>query len=211
MSNKWISPFADLASAGRELALRLETYRDAENAIILGITRGGVPAAIEVARHLHLPLDVVIRRSLLVTPAGEAIGATTVAGTLVMDPRVPADDFLRDGLAELQARTLMCRGERPPVDVRDKLVVIVDNGMRTGKTMRVAVRSARSLGASRIIAATPVGTPESRAIVEEIADEVICLQWLPLGNVAMGYAKFDVPRNDHIATFLADATSMTSR
>ncbi|HEX8155375.1 MAG TPA: phosphoribosyltransferase family protein [Thermoanaerobaculia bacterium] len=210
---KWIHPFRDLASAGRELAVVLEPYRDAPNTIVLGITRGGVPAAIAVAGHLRLPLDLVVRRGLLVTPAGEGIGATTVAGTLVVDPRLPAandppveprDHFLLEGFAELHERTLLCRGDKPAVNVAGMNVIVVDNGLRTGGTMRVAVRSARTLGASRIIAAAPVGTPESRASVEEVADETICVKWVPMGNVAMGYARFDVPVNEAIAPLLAN-------
>lgn len=206
------APFPDLVTGGRELARALEHYRGAARTIVLAIVRGGVPAGIEVARHLELPLDVILRQTLLLKPDGESMGATSVAGTLRLhpditppppDPRTPLQHYLTDTIADLQHRVVQCRGDRAPVDVSGKTVIVVDNGMRTGGTMRIGVRAVRALGAKRIIAASPVGTPETRAGVEEVTDEVVCLQWLPLGNVAMGYRKFDVPVIESVAELIA--------
>ena len=190
--------YENLASAGRALAPHLEPYR---GAIVLGIARGGVPAAIEVARHLGAPLDLIAKHGLLIAD-GKPIGGVTVAGTLVADPRLPSSDFVQEGLDELRARTQLCRGDRAPLDVRDQTLIIVDNGMRTGGTMRLAIQSARSLGAKHIIAAIPAATPESRELIEPLADEVVCLEWRILGNTAMAYKRFDVPRNEEIAGLL---------
>lgn len=211
MTSQWVHPFRDLVSAGRELATHLEQYADADETIVLGITRGGVPAAIEVANHLRLPLDVIVRRFLLTSAEGKAIGAANVAGALVCDPRVPLppetpetplDFFLQDGYRELNERVRLSRGDRPPLEVRDKTVIVVDNGIRSGGTMAIAVRGVRALGAKRIVAASPVGSPEARGAVEDVADETVCVTWTPLGNVAMGYAKFDVPLYEQIAGLL---------
>src|ERR1051325_6153828 len=151
--------FPDMRGAGRDLALRLDAYRESEP-IILAIALGGVLVALEVAKRLGMPLDVVlIRRLLLPQGQGAPVCAVNVAGTLVLDealpplpavPGSPFDYFLTDALDGLSRRERTCRGGRPPQGLAGKTILMVDNGIRTGGTMRVAIRALRTQQPARI-------------------------------------------------------------
>ena len=201
-----IQAFADLRDAGRSLAAALTVDRHRRQAIVLGIVRGGVPAAFEVARALSLPLDLVLLRTLVQRASGELLRAARVAGTEVADEGchvLPIDSperaHVMDALAALGARESVCRGTRPPVRLADRLVLLVDNGMRTGQTMAAAIRAVRRLQPNRIEAAAPVATAAAVALAGAEADAVHCLS-IPdsLGNVAMAYRRFDVPDETHV-------------
>lgn len=161
----WIAPFENRTEAGKALA-RLMAAHVGRNAVILGLPRGGVPVAFEIARALGLPLDVLIVRKLGVPGHEElAMGAIATGGVRVLN-----DDIVRslripphviDAVAEREARVIasrekMWRGDMPPLDLTGKEAVLVDDGIATGASMRVAVGAARAHGASKVIVAAPV-------------------------------------------------------
>lgn len=205
--------FADLRSGGRELALRLDTYRGRDDVVVLGIVLGGVPVAHEVATHLGMPLDLVIIRRLLAPDGpGSQVCAVNVAGALVLDeelptrpaaPVTPLDYFLADAIAELGRREQLCRNGRPPIELDGKTVILVDCGIRSGLTMEAAIKALRTKQPARIIAAVPVASYEGRTAVEALPDELICLaQPEPFGHVGVWYADFSRPGDDGVGGLL---------
>ncbi|MDB5307246.1 MAG: putative phosphoribosyl transferase [Gemmataceae bacterium] len=159
--------FANRREAGQELASRLTEYADRPDVLVLALPRGGVPVAFEVARALHAPLDVFLVRKLGLPGHEEfAMGAIATGGV-----RVPNEDVVRalrvpDNVIEavtageqreLERRERLYRGDRPPPDVCGRTVILVDDGLATGSTMRAAVRALRRQGAARIVVAVPVG------------------------------------------------------
>lgn len=194
--------FTDRRDAGRRLAQAVGG-REFERPVVLGLPRGGVPVAAELARAIGAPLDVLIVRKLGLPRQPEvAMGAIGERGTRVLN-----DDVLRTGgvstaqlakveqreRAELESRVSRFRGGADPVDLTGRTAVIVDDGIATGATARVACLVARELGAASVIVATPVGAPDSLAELEAMpeVDEVICLS-APRGFMAVGmhYADF---------------------
>lgn len=208
--------FQDLRSAGRELSEGLASYRGAAGLVVLGVVRGGAVPALEVARGLGAPLDMVVVRRLF-TPHGPhaPLCAVHAAGTLTLDeelpprpaaPATPEDYFIADALEGLTRRARACRGERPPADLKGKTVLLVDNGIHTGSTMLIAVRALRRAGAARIVAAVPVASTEGAASVAAAADELVCLRTPePFGHVGLWYADFTRPEDEEIPTLLAAA------
>jgi len=205
-----LTKFEDLRAGGRALADALVGYRTDRDALVLGIVRGGVYAALEVARSLDLSLDLVFGRALLQDPLGGLLRATRVAGTLVLDERCdalpgesPERAFLDEALAALATREAGCRGTRSPGRIAERTVVVVDNGMRTGTTMAAALRAVRWLNPGRVIAAVPIAAESAIAHVARLADDVHCLATpAALGNVAMAYRRFDVPSDDQVRDLL---------
>ena len=206
--------FDDLRSAGRELATALEG-RKGDSPIVLGLARGGVPLAVEVAVALSAPLDVVVFRSFFLRPAGDRVRAAYVGGTLAVDDELqpgaltanPVEAaFVADGLSALAERNALVRGERPVCPVAGRTVMLVDNAMRTGGTMRSGVRLVRKLGPARVVVAVAAAGKDALEATEPFADEVVCLATVPrLGNAAMAYRRFDVPDDLDIASLLAGA------
>lgn len=205
--------FADLASAGRELARLLDNYSGNEDTVVVAIARGGVPVALEVAKHLTAPLDIIlIRRLLAPNGPGSQICAVNVCGTLVMDqelappppvPKTPLDYFIADALEGLAIRERSCRGGRPAFEVARKNVIIVDNGIHTGSTMLASIRALSTLKPSRLVIAVPVAAVSSRAVVEAAADDVVCLAWPePFGHVGLWYDNFNVPDEKQICKMI---------
>ncbi|MCA1635790.1 MAG: phosphoribosyltransferase, partial [Acidobacteria bacterium] len=202
-------------AAGRALASRLAAHGGA-GVVVVAIARGGVPVAAEVSKMLGAPLDLVFIRRLLVPRGTESqVCALNVCGTLVVDeelaPRVAVpsnglDYFVADALGELERLARACRGAQPARDLKGKTVLLVDNGIRTGLTMRSAIRALRSVGPSRVVAAVPVAAPESRAFVETVADELICLAWPePFGHVGVWYKDFARPGEEEIREALEES------
>jgi putative phosphoribosyl transferase len=176
--------FRDREEAGRELAALLGRYRD-EQPLVLGLPRGGVPVAEQVARALGAPLDVFLVRKLGAPFQPElGIGALAEGGVLVLDERAArlgidpaAVEAVRvREAAELERRVRAFRGGRPPPPVAGRTVIVVDDGIATGVTVRAAVRALRQLGAGRVVVATPVAAPESLALIEGEADEVVVVE-----------------------------------
>jgi putative phosphoribosyl transferase len=177
--------FEDRSEAGRALADALGEWRGAPDTVVLGLPRGGVPVAYEIASALGLPLDVLLVRKLGLPGQPElAMGAIASGGAVVVN-----DDVVRylpqgsNGLEsvrkleqrELERRERIFRGDLPPLDMHGRTGILVDDGLATGATMEAAVRALRKLGAKRVIVAVPVASVEARDRIAELADEVVCL------------------------------------
>ena len=170
--------------------------------------------------HLGAPLDLIISRRLLAPrgPGSHAM-AVNIAGTLVVDeeigprpakPQTPFDYFREDALNGVEQRTKVCRGERPPVDLAGKKLLIVDCGIRTALTMQAAIGAARTLNPARITAAVPVTSSEGRAQIEPLVDEFIYLMEPdPFGNAGVWFKDFGRPRDEAISELL-DECSISS-
>ena len=177
--------FPNRIQAGRQLAEKLDKYAGREGVIVLGLPRGGVPVAYEVAKRLRAPLDVFIVRKLGVPGFEElAAGAIASGGVRVLNEDVMraiphADEAIEAVTArettELERREQIYRKGRPPPELRDRIVILVDDGLATGATMRAAVKALRQGGAARIVVAVPVGPLDTCRELEEEADVMICL------------------------------------
>lgn len=182
--------FTDRIHAGRELASVLSDYSIEQDAlrdkiIVLALPRGGVPIASEVADKLALPMDILLVRKLGVPGHEEyAMGAIAAGGLIYLNQEVvnavqvsqaQIDQVVDREQAELIRRNDLYRSGRPPLDVEGKTVILVDDGLATGATMQVAVTALRRAGAERIIAAVPVGAPDSCKALRPQVDELVCL------------------------------------
>ena len=177
--------FANRTEAGRLLAEKLSAYANRDDVIVLGLPRGGVPVAYEIARRLRAPLDVFIVRKLGVPGFEElAAGAIASGGVRVLNEDVMraiprADEMIESVTAretgELERREHIYREGRPAPQVRDRTVILVDDGLATGATMRAAVRALSQSAAAKIIVAVPVGPPDTCSEIAQEADEAICL------------------------------------
>jgi putative phosphoribosyl transferase len=209
-------PFADRREAGRALGERLAA-EPRPNAIVLGLPRGGAVVAAAAAAVLGAPVDLLLVRKLGLPGQPElAMGAIAASGEVVHTVRsedviaragVGPDAFDRvrsAELAELRRREAAYRGDRPPVLVRGRPVVLADDGLATGATMRAAVAAMRGSGAGPITIAVPVGSPRACARLAEEADEMVCL-WAPEGfrAVQQGYADFAPTSDDEVRAALA--------
>lgn len=209
--------YADRADAGRALANSLAHLRAAPDAIVLGLPRGGVPVAYEVACALDLPLDVLVVRKLGLPQQPElAMGAIASGGALVVNDEVvrylggrgEAFEAVRAReQAELERRERDYRGARPPLEMADRTAILVDDGLATGATMEAAVRALNSLGARRVIVAVPVASVEARERIEALADEVVCLAAPPFFSaVGQWYADFGQTEDAEVRELLARAS-----
>ncbi|MBE3012173.1 phosphoribosyltransferase [Microbispora sp. NEAU-D428] len=177
--------FVDRRDAGLRLGERLRGLPWTEDAVVLGLPRGGVPVAFQVARALGAPLDVIVVRKLGVPYQPElGFGAIGEGGVRVLNPdvvrlanitRAEMAEVERRERAELERRARRFRGGREPVDLAGRTVIVVDDGIATGGTARAACQVARAHGASRVVLAVPVGAPETIASLRRDADEVVCL------------------------------------
>jgi predicted phosphoribosyltransferase len=177
--------FHDRADAGRQLADRLIDYVDRDDVLVLALPRGGVPVAAEIAWRLHAPLDVWIVRKLGVPGSPElAMGAIASGDVQVLNDEVidslDIDRHLVEHVAaaervELERRTHAFRGDAPAPDVRDRVIILVDDGLATGSTMAAAIASVRQLGPRRLVIAVPVGARETCDRLRTQVDAVVCV------------------------------------
>jgi putative phosphoribosyl transferase len=175
--------YRDRRHAGTELARRLGHLKG-DDVVVLGLPRGGVPVGFEVARALDAPLDVFVVRKLGLPGHPEyAMGAIASGGVRVLNdevvrlysiPQQVVDAIAREEQTELERREQAYRGGRPSFDVRRRTVVLIDDGLATGSTMKAAVQAVRALGPARIIVAVPVGSPDTRREFAAIADDIVC-------------------------------------
>jgi predicted phosphoribosyltransferase len=178
--------FQDRADAGRRLATKLAKYTDRSDVIVLALPRGGVPVGFEVAHQLGVPLDVFLVRKLGVPGREElAMGAIASGGVRVVNEDVVRelgiderwiDMVAAKELAELRRREEAYRDGRSAPVVRDKTVILVDDGLATGATMRAAVAALRQMVPARIVVAVPVGASQTCEELRGLADEVVCFQ-----------------------------------
>ncbi|MGJ6969384.1 phosphoribosyltransferase family protein [Streptosporangium sp. G11] len=208
--------FVDRHDAGMRLAERLRGFAGAENVVVVGLPRGGVPVAFEVARALGAPLDVIVVRKLGVPFQSEVgFGALGEGGVRVIDrdiawrANLPQEEMTmveERERAELLRRGRRLRGDRAPVSLAGLTVIVVDDGIATGATARAACQVARARGASRVVLAVPVGAPEIIESLREVADEVVCLR-TPGFFQAIGawYLDFTQTTDDQVVELLRRA------
>jgi predicted phosphoribosyltransferase len=200
-------PFADRAEAGELLAERLTAYRDRDDVVVLALPRGGVPVAREVARALGVRLDVYVVRKLGVPGHEElAMGAIATGGVRLLNhdvidalgiPMNVIDAVAAREQQELARREQTYRGDRGPIALTNKTVILVDDGLATGATMRAAVMAARQQQPARVIVAVPVGAVSTCADLAAEADDVVCVRTPdPFVAVGLWYRDF-TPTTDH--------------
>jgi predicted phosphoribosyltransferase len=208
--------FPNRAEAGRQLAEKLESYTGRNNVIVLGLPRGGVPVAYEVAKRLRAPLDVFIVRKLGVPGFEElAAGAIASGGVRVLNEDVVrAIPYATEAIeavtaretAELQRREQIYREGRLAPELRDKVVILVDDGLATGATMRAAVKALRERGAAEIVVAVPVGPPDTCDEISQQADEAVCLSTPPFFQaVGQYYEDFSQTSDEDVRELLTKA------
>jgi len=209
--------FPNRIEAGRILAENLEKYADRDDVIVLGLPRGGVPVANEVAKRLRAPLDVFIVRKLGVPGFEElAAGAIASGGVRVLNEEVMrAIPYAEEAIeavtvretAELERREQIYREGRPSPELRDRTVILVDDGLATGATMRAAVKALRQRGVAKIVVAVPVGPPDTCREIEQEADETICLSTPPFFQaVGQYYEDFSQTSDEDVRELLSQAT-----
>ena len=210
--------FPDRAEAGRFLATKLSKYSGGDDVIVLGLPRGGVPVAYEVARALRVPLDVFIVRKLGVPGFEElAVGAIASGGVRVLNEDVAralpnADEIIeavtKQETAEVERREQKYRDGRPAPEIQGKTAILTDDGLATGATMRAAVKALRQRGAAKIVVAVPVGPPETCREFENEADEVVCAS-APEFFQAVGqyYEDFSQTSDEEVRQLLASAAT----
>jgi predicted phosphoribosyltransferase len=207
-------PFQDRIDAGRQLAARLSRYANRPDVIVLGLARGGVPVAFEVARHLNVPLDVFLVRKLGVPGHEElAMGAIASGGVRVINedvvrllhiPPRTIDVIAEQEQHELDRRGREYRNNRPAPDFRGMIAILVDDGLATGSTMRAAVRALRLYHPARVVVAVPVASPEACDDLAREADEIECMATPePFYAVGAWYANFSQTTDDEIRDLLA--------
>ncbi|KUH80953.1 MULTISPECIES: phosphoribosyltransferase [unclassified Mycobacterium] len=202
--------------AGEVLANELTSYRD-QDLVVLGLARGGVPVGWQVAHALHAPLDVFLVRKLGVPQWEElAMGALASGGGVVINDNLVSnlgigDEALQAAIAreteELNRRERAYRGDRPPLELAGKTVILVDDGIATGASMLAAVRAVRAQNPARIVVAVPVGPPSACRELAKEADEVVCAT-MPAGFEAVGqvFADFHQVTDDEVRELLAAPT-----
>lgn len=214
-------PFVDRRDAGRALAERLRRYAGQPNLLVLGLPRGGVPVAHEVAVALGAPLDVFVVRKLGVPGHEEmAFGAIASGGVRVLDPEVVAQLRISDAMiervtrmerAELEQREQMYRPERRFSDVDGRTVILVDDGIATGASMFAAVEALRQERPAKIIVAAPVGSPEAVRSLSAVADECVCVATPAIFQaVGLWYVDFEQTTNEEVRELLREARGRTA-
>jgi predicted phosphoribosyltransferase len=194
-------PFTNRMEAGRLLAEELSSRVIAQPAIVLALPRGGVPLGVAVAARLHLPLDVIVVRKIGVPWQPElAMGAIAGSARVLDDTLIrelgvsqaDVESIVTREQVEMNRREKLFRAGLPPLDLRDKTVILVDDGLAMGTTMLAAIRQARAEGAAKIVAAVPVASGQASSRVSAEADELVCLA-TPECFCAVGqwYREFD--------------------
>jgi len=208
--------FINRTEAGRLLAEKLGNYANRNDVVVLGLPRGGVPVAYEVAKRLNAPLDVFIVRKLGVPGFEElAAGAIASGGVRVLnDDVVRAIPYASEAIeavtaretVELQRREQIYREGRAAPELRDKIVILVDDGLATGATMRAAVKALRERAVAKIVMAVPVGPPDTFEELARKADEAVCLSTPPFFQaVGQYYEDFSQTSDDDVRELLTQA------
>jgi putative phosphoribosyl transferase len=210
--------FRDRTEAGRLLAELLHEYAGRDDVIVLALPRGGVPVGYEVAQALGAPLDVFVVRKLGVPGHEElAMGAVATGGLLVLDEGlvralgIPEDELRRvveAELRELERRDAEYRGNREPPDLEGKTVILVDDGLATGSTMRAAALAVRRLNPARIVVAVPVAAEETCDAFRDVVDDIVCgATPKPFRAVGLWYEDFSQTTDEEVRDLLARAAA----
>jgi putative phosphoribosyl transferase len=205
--------FRNRKEAGQLLALELADYADKKDCMILALPRGGVPVAQELSQALRLPLDILVVRKLGVPGHEElAMGAIACRGIRIINPQTLSALGIASGaVAEVERLELMgmerreriYRGNKVPLDVRDKTVILVDDGIATGATIRAAIASLRQRGVRRIVVASPVAPESVVATLQNVADKVVCvLKPRDFGGVGWWYEDFSQTSDEEVRSIL---------
>jgi putative phosphoribosyl transferase len=211
--------FHDRADAGRHLAAHLAGYANRDDVVVLALPRGGVPVAFEVARALNAPLDVFLVRKLGVPGHPElAMGAIASGGIRVLSddliydlgiPREAVEAVSARERLELERRDAAYRAGRPIRQLRDRTVIIVDDGLATGSTMEAAIKAVRVNAPARIVAASPVAAADTCDRLRHVADDVVCVQTpSPFQAVGLWYERFDQTTDEEVIDLLQRAASV---
>jgi putative phosphoribosyl transferase len=208
-------PFRDRSDAGKKLAAALKRY-EGQNPVILALPRGGVPVAAEVAAALRAPLDLVLVRKIGVPMQPElAMGAVVDGAPPII---VRNEDIVREAmisesefkqvcdveLAEIARRRRLYLGDRLPVEVKDRIAIVVDDGIATGATTRAALRATRMRAPKKLVLAVPVAAAETLREIRRDADDVICLEdYEFLGAIGLYYSDFRQTRDEEVIDALA--------
>jgi putative phosphoribosyl transferase len=209
--------FRNREEAGRQLAELLSDYANRDDVVVLALPRGGVPVAAEVAKALHTPLDVLIVRKVGVPGHEElAMGAIASGGVLVLDEgivhglgidRELLERVIARELREIERREAAYRGDRAPPDLEGKTVILVDDGLATGSTMRAAALAVRRFNPARIVVAVPVAAAETCGEFRDVVDKVVCdLTPQPFHAVGLWYDDFSQTSDDEVRELLGSAS-----
>jgi putative phosphoribosyl transferase len=210
--------FIDRRVAGRVLASRLAKYAGRDDVVVLALPRGGVPVAYEVASALGVPMDVFLVRKLGTPGHRElAMGAIASGGVRVLNQDVvrwygisasEIERVAQDEQAELERRERAYRGDRPAPDLTNKILVLIDDGLATGSTMRAAAQAVRAHRPARVVIAVPVGAPQTCAELAAVADEVLCARMPePFSAVGQWYLNFDQTDDDEVRELLQKSSA----
>jgi len=206
--------FRDRIDAGEKLTKELLQYKDQDNTIVVGLPRGGVPVAYEISQSLNLPLDVVCPRKIGAPGNKEfAIGAITETGAGIFGmgiidrlgiPKDYIDEEVEKEKKRAQHRLDIYRKGMPPRDFKGKTVLVIDDGLATGSTMKAAIQSIRAEGADKIIVAVPVSPPDTLQEIRTMVDEVICLD-APVFFQAVGqfYMDFSPTEDEEVVALMS--------
>jgi predicted phosphoribosyltransferase len=210
--------YHDRREAGIALGDRLRHYAGRQDVVVLALPRGGVPVGFEVAKVIGAPLDVFMVRKLGLPGHPEfAIGAIASGGVRILNddliryyriPPAAVEDIARTEQQELERREQAYRGVRPPSMLRERVVILVDDGLATGSTMRAAVLAVRRLAPSEIVVAAPVGAAQACRALDQVADEVVCAMVPePFTAVGLWYQNFEQTSDDEVRRLLAAAAA----
>jgi predicted phosphoribosyltransferase len=211
-----VRPFRDRSDAGRQLATQLTAYANSSDVLVLALPRGGVPVAFEVARALDVPLDIFLVRKLGLPGQEElamgaiASGGVTVLNSEVVDtlhiPHRVIDQVAAQEQRELERRERLYRDDRPPPEVRGKTILLVDDGLATGTSMRAAAAALREQAPDRIVVAVPVAASETCAEFRHIVDDIVCaITPDPFYAVGLWYEDFSQTNDQEVRDLLARA------
>lgn len=210
----YIMRFVNRVDAGQQLARKLVDYTGNPDVIVLGLPRGGVVLAAEVAQFLDAPMDIIVARKIGAPSNPElAVGALTAGGAIYLNKPImqhlgitvhDLTEIIETEKQEAMRRLKLYRGDRPSLELKDKIALIVDDGIATGATMIVAIQKAQLLGAKKIVVAVPVAPPETLAeIKQQGVDEVVCL-YTPANFFGIGqfYDSFAQVTDDEVIVLM---------
>jgi putative phosphoribosyl transferase len=211
--------FKDRTDAGRKLAQRLRQYAGRSDVVVLALPRGGVPVAFEVARTLRAPLDIFLVRKLGVPGHEElAMGAIASGGTRVLNQDVvrylnisnsAIERVAAQEQQELERRERAYRGDRPQIELQGRTVILIDDGLATGASMRAAVAALKAQQPAQVVVAVPTAALETCTAFEQIVDDIICVTTpQPFMGVGLWYEEFSQTTDEEVQTLLQRAAQL---